>query len=66
MTDLSANSTAPQDQSCFAYPAFALAMAYVPSQPWDQLYEPDVALARGTLFRSLDLPWIGEEALPRG
>ena len=61
MTDLSANSTAPQDQSCFA-----LAMAYVPSQPWDQLYEPDVALARGTLFRSLDLPWIGEEALPRG
>lgn len=55
-----------QEQSCFTYPAFSLAIAYVPEQRWECLYEPDVALNRGTLFRSLDLPFIGEEALPRG
>ena len=64
MTESTA-ATTPQDQSCFAYPAFALAMAYVPNQEWGSLYDPDVALARGTLFQNLDLPWIGEEALPR-
>ena len=43
-----------------------LAMAYVPRQPWGNLYEPEVAFNRGTFFRDLDLPFIGEEALPRG
>lgn len=39
----------------------ALAMAYVPVQQWQDIYEPEVALARGTLFAQLDKPFIGEE-----
>lgn len=34
-----------------------LAMATVPPQPWEPLYPPDQALARGTVFKSLDLPF---------
>ena len=44
----------------------SLAMAYVPFQQWEGLYEPAVALNRGTLFQKLDLPFLGEEAVPRG
>lgn len=40
-----------------------LAMAYVPMQKWQKLYDPDVALERGTLFLELDKPFIGEEAV---
>ena len=36
---------------------FSLAMAYVPWQEWEKIYEDDMALARGTLFEALDLPW---------
>ena len=43
-----------------------LAMSYVPMQKWEDLYAPAVALERGTLFCKLDLPFIGEEAVPRG
>ncbi len=43
-----------------------LAMAYVKIQKWEDLYEPDVALNRGTLFAQLDKPFLGMEAIPRG
>ena len=36
---------------------FALAMAYVPVQEWEMLYDDETALSRGTLFEALDLPW---------
>lgn len=36
---------------------FRLAMAYVPWQEWERIYEDEAALSRGTLFESLDLPW---------
>lgn len=36
-----------------------LAMAYVPVQQWQDLYEPEEALRRGTIFRQLDLPFEG-------
>ena len=36
-----------------------LAMVYSPLQEFHQLYEPDVALNRGTLFAELDLPFEG-------
>lgn len=36
-----------------------LAMAHVPMQPWNSTYDPDTALARGTLFPDLDLPYVG-------
>ncbi len=36
---------------------FRLAMAYVPWQEWEKIYEDEAALSRGTLFEALDLPW---------
>ena len=44
----------------------SLAMAYVPMQPWMQLYEPDVGFVRGTIFGQLDLPFLGEETVSNG
>lgn len=43
-----------------------LAMAYVPYQTWEEPYEDEVALCRGTIFPSLDKPFIGEEAVKNG
>jgi hypothetical protein len=42
-----------------------LAMSYTPIQLWQQLYDPADGFARGTIFMQLDLPFIGEEAVPR-
>lgn len=41
----------------------SLAMAFVPSQRWQNIYEPTAALARGTIFADIDKPFIGEEAV---
>lgn len=38
---------------------FPIAMSYVPWQKWERTYEPAVALKRGTIFPSLDLPFLG-------
>ncbi len=43
-----------------------LAMAYVPYQPWENIYDSDIALSRGTIFQGLDKPFLGWEAIPRG
>lgn len=40
-----------------------IGMAYVPYQMWEKPYDDAVALARGTIFPSLDKPFIGEEAV---
>ncbi len=40
-----------------------IAMAYVPYQMWEKPYDDAVALSRGTIFPSLDKPFIGEEAV---
>ena len=37
----------------------SLAMLYVPYQRFDKLYSEEEALERGTLFRALDLPFLG-------
>ena len=34
-----------------------LAMAYVPGQSWNTIYEAEKALCRGTAFPELDLPF---------
>lgn len=36
---------------------FPLAMAYVPMQEWEGIYDDEAALANGTLFEALHLPW---------
>lgn len=40
-----------------------LAMAYVPIQTWGDVYLPNRALARGTLFPVLDLPFGGGDCV---
>lgn len=43
-----------------------IAMAYVPVQFWEKPYDNATALSRGTIFPSLDKPFIGEEAVANG
>ncbi|SDA29434.1 Spore coat associated protein JA (CotJA) [Ruminococcus sp. YE71] len=43
-----------------------VAMAYVPVQFWEKPYDCATAHARGTIFPSLDKPFIGEEAVTNG
>lgn len=37
----------------------SLAMAYVPMQRFEKIYDDDRALERGTIFEALDLPFKG-------
>lgn len=39
-----------------------LVMSYVRMQEWDQTYEAETGLSRGTIFPELDLPFVGEGA----
>lgn len=41
----------------------SLAMAFVPYQAWENPYANDVGLSRGTIFPSLDKPFLGERPL---
>lgn len=43
----------------------SLAMAFVPDQRFENPYDTALAFSRGTLFPSLDKPFLGEEAVPR-
>lgn len=43
-----------------------IGMMYVPFQEWETPYDPDLAISRGTIFPSLDLPFIGKEAARHG
>ena len=38
-----------------------LAMVYAPYQFFREVYSPDVALSRGTMFAELDLPFEGDK-----
>ena len=49
-------STACQPEESFTKP---LAMAYVPIQSWKCLYEPCEAIYKGTLFKELNLDFLG-------
>ena len=47
-----------------AFPAETpVGMAYVPFQEWKNIYDPAVALERGTIFEDLDKPFLGERPL---
>lgn len=43
-----------------------LAMAYVPWQQWQDLYDEETALQRGTLFAQLDKPFLGRKQVRNG
>ena len=40
-----------------------LAMAYVPWQSWESIYEPCKALKIGTIFADLNLPFLGKRGV---
>lgn len=40
---------------------YPLAMAYMPMQKFEKLYDVDYALDRGTLFKELDKPFTGRK-----
>lgn len=50
----------PQKHSDDSMRSFALAMAYVPWQQWNQTYELKKALCVGTIFPELDKPFYGK------
>ena len=39
-----------------------LAMVYSPEQEWRDLYESEMGLDRGTIFKELEFPFFGGEA----
>ncbi len=62
-SDMPASRCPERQESHPADPAFGvLAMAYVPAQRWEALYEPEQGFHRGTIFRQLDLPFEGGAA----
>lgn len=46
--------------------SYPLAMAYSPLQEFREVYSPDVALERGTIFPELDLPFEGRKGRKGG
>lgn len=42
-----------------------IAMAYVPWQKWQEIYEPCRALESGTIFKELDKPFLGKGGMRR-
>ncbi len=38
---------------------FSYAMAYIPTQEYEELYQPEEALCKGTLFKQLNMPFHG-------
>ena len=38
----------------------SLAMVYSPEQAFENLYEPDEGLSHGTIFTTLDMPFLGD------
>ena len=58
--DYELEAMAGQNVSQGSFPAkVSLAMAYVPYQYFENLYDEMTGLERGTIFKSLDLPFVG-------
>lgn len=49
----------PEMQESLFPARVSLAMAYIPYQRFENLYDNEKALSRGTLFEALDLPFVG-------
>ena len=57
MGEESSYSPMPQ-RSTWGLENYPLASVYAPMQIWRNLYDPETALERGTLFKELDLPFV--------
>ena len=42
------------------FPGFPIGMAYVPWQSWCEIYDISKGFHRGTIFRELDMPFLGK------
>ncbi len=51
------NSDNSDNNRCLHY--YTLAMAYIPEQEFDCLYDTSEALSHGTIFKELNLPFYG-------
>ena len=51
----SCGAVCTNDAEVKVYPS--LAMVYIPQQRFRELYDHDIALSRGTIFRELDKPF---------
>ena len=45
---------------------YPLAMVYAPIQEFEDTYDLDTALSRGTIFKKLDLPFMGQSVTRGG
>ena len=45
--------------NCECLDELPLAIAYVPWQKWQKIYDAEKGLYRGTIFQELDLPFLG-------
>lgn len=45
--------------ACDAVDVCRVGMTYTPMQRWRDIYEPEKALSRGTIFAELDMPFLG-------
>lgn len=68
-TDDNCMSTPRTDDSCMAkrdmYGNKSLAMAYVPWQTWRDLYDAEKGFHCGTIFKELNLPFLGKGGAKR-
>lgn len=53
-------------RTVFGRCAFPAAMVYTPQQSFENLYDKEKALAAGTIFRELDLPFLGKSVAKGG
>lgn len=60
MTKGRAMPSGEMNASCELLKSMPLAMAYAPCQYWREIYGPEMALRRGTMFKELDKPWMVE------
>ena len=55
-----------EDKDGWGLDGYPLASVFAPLQSFDELYDLDTALARGTLFSKLDLPFEGDKRINKG
>ncbi len=58
-SDLKYDHNADRDMAGWGLHGYPAAMVYSPYQVFHEVYTPDTALSRGTLFAELDLPFEG-------
>ena len=49
---------AEPNRSTWGLRGYPLAMVYSPIQEWRELYDNEMGLSRGTIFKELDLPFL--------